>query len=176
MLPEVPFDKAAFLAKTSAAVQRAGYCVVVVSEGARYADGRFLADAGATDAFGHAQLGGVAPVLAATDAEQAYAVGRHAVQLALAGRNAVMATIVRESDAPYRWALGDAPLEQVANVERPLPAEFIAADGFGITDAARRYLRPLIAGESYPAYRDGLPDYAVLRNESVPKRLPTFAA
>ena len=142
MLPEVPFDKAAFLAKTSAAVQRAGYCVVVASEGARYADGRFLADAGATDAFGHAQLGGVAPVLAATDAEQAYAVGRHAVQLALAGRNAVMATIVRESDAPYRWALGDAPLEQVANVERPLPAEFIAADGFGITDAARRYLLP----------------------------------
>lgn len=131
MLPEVPFDKAAFLAKTSAAVQRAGYCVVVVSEGARYADGRFLADAGATDAFGHAQLDDVAPVLAATDAEQAYAVGRHAVQLALAGRNAVMATIVRESDAPYRWALGDAPLEQVANVERPLPAEFIAADGFG---------------------------------------------
>ena len=204
VLPEVPFDKAAFLAKASAAVQRAGYCVVVVSEGARYADGRFLADAGATDAFGHAQLGGVAPVLAAmvrdelglkfhwavadylqrsarhiasaTDAEQAYAVGRHAVQLALAGRNAVMATIVRKSDAPYRWALGDAPLEQVANVERALPAEFIAADGFGITDAARRYLRPLIAGESYPAYRDGLPDYAVLRNESVPKRLPTFAA
>ena len=156
VLPEVPFDKAAFLAKTRAAVQGAGYCVAVVSEGARYADGRFLADAGATDAFGHAQLGGVAPVLAAmvrdelglkfhwavadylqrsarhiasaTDAEQAYAVGRHAVQLALAGRNAVMATIVRESDAPYRWALGDAPLEQVANVERPLPAEFITAD------------------------------------------------
>ena len=204
VLPEVPFDKAPFLAKTRAAVERAGYCVVVVSEGARHANGRFLAEAGATDAFGHAQLGGVAPALAAmvrdelglkhhwavadylqrsarhiasaTDVEQAYAVGKHAVELALAGGNAVMATIVRTSDAPYRWELGAVPLQDVANVERPLPPEFIAPDGFGITDAARRYMNPLIAGESYPTYRDGLPDYAALRNESVPKRLPPFTA
>ena len=203
VLPEVPFDKAAFLGRTSDAVARNGYCVVVVSEGARYADGRFLADdAGTTDAFGHTQLGGVAPALAAmvrdelglkfhwavadylqraarhiasaTDAEQAYAVGKHAVELALAGENAVMATIVRKADAPYRWELGHAPLQDVANVERAMPAEFIDATGFGITEAARRYLAPLIAGESYPPYQAGLPDYATLLNEAVPRRLTPF--
>ncbi len=202
LLPEVPFDDAAFLARTRATVERTGCCVIVVSEGVRYADGRFLAEAGTTDAFGHAQLGGVAPALAhlvrdrlgykfhwavadylqrsarhlasATDVEQAYAVGRHAVRLALAGRNAVMATIVRTSDQPYRWRLGEVPLEQVANVERKMPASFIADDGFGITEAARRYLVPLIAGEDHPPYRDGLPDYATFANETVPKKLAPF--
>ncbi len=202
IFPELAFDEEAFLAKTRDTVRAAGYCVIVVSEGARYADGQFLADAGGTDAFGHAQLGGVAPTLAqlvrdrlgykfhwavadylqraarhlasATDVEQAYAVGRHAVELALAGRNAVMATIVRTSDRPYRWRLGDAPLERVANVERKMPGEFISDDGFGITEAARRYLEPLIAGEDYPPFVDGLPDYAVLGNKSVPRKLPPF--
>ena len=204
LFPEVPFETEAFLAETKAVVERVGYCVIVVSEGTRYTDGRFLADAGTTDAFGHAQLGGVAPTLAqlvrdqlgykfhwavadylqraarhiasATDVEQAYAVGRHAVQLALAGKNAVMATIVRTADRPYGWELGEAPLAKVANVERKMPESYITADGFGITDAARRYLEPLIAGEDYPPFTDGLPDYAVLRNEAVAKKLAPFDA
>ena len=203
VLPEVPFDEARFLDRTRDAVDRVGYCVIVVSEGARYPDGRFLSDSGRTDAFGHAQLGGVAPMLAelvrarlgykfhwavadylqraarhvasATDVEQAYAVGRHAVELALAGKDSVMATIVRTSDAPYRWELGDAPLARVANVERKMPRSFISRDGFGITAAARRYLEPLIAGEDYPPYNAGLPDYAVFDGATEPKRLAAFA-
>ena len=203
VLPEVPFDEARFLEKTRDAVDRVGYCVIVVSEGARYPDGRFLSDSGRTDAFGHAQLGGVAPMLAelvrarlgykfhwavadylqraarhvasATDVEQAYAVGRHAVELALAGKDSVMATIVRTSDAPYRWELGDAPLARVANVERKMPRSFISRDGFGITAAARRYIEPLIAGEDYPPYAAGLPDYAAFAATTVPKKLAAFA-
>ena len=202
LLPEVPFDEAAFLAKTQAAVEQAGYCVIVVSEGTRDADGRVLADAGGKDAFGHAQLGGVAPMLArlirdrlglkfhwavadylqraarhlasATDVEQAYAVGRHAVELALAGGNAAMATIVRLADEPYRWTLGSAPLERVANVERKMPKAFISRDGFGITEAARRYLAPLVVGEDYPPFHNGLPAYVRLKNQAVPKQLPPF--
>ncbi len=204
LLPEVPFDEAAFLARTRAAVQTRGYCVIVASEGARRADGRFLADAGGKDAFGHVQLGGVAPVLAAlvrdrlgykfhwavadylqrsarhiasaTDVEQAHAVGRHAVELALAGRGGVMAAIARVSDSPYCWDLAEAPLAEVANVERQLPPEFIRADGFGITAAARRYLAPLIAGEAPPPFEDGLPQYAALGNALVEKKLPAFEA
>ena len=202
VLPEVPFDEERFLAKARHAVDRGGYCVIVVSEGARYPDGRFLSDSGGTDAFGHAQLGGVAPMLAelvrarlgykfhwavadylqrasrhiasATDVEQAYAVGRHAVELALAGKDGVMATIVRTSDAPYRWQLGDVPLERVANVERKMPKSFISRDGFGITAAARRYLEPLIAGEDYPPYRGGIPHYASFAVATVPKRLDAY--
>lgn len=204
LLPEAPFDVEAFLEKTRGTVERRGYCVVVASEGARYADGSFLADAGGKDAFGHAQLGGVAPVLAAlvrerldykvhwavadylqraarhiasaTDVEQAYAVGRHAVELALAGKSGVMATIVRTSDAPYRWTLGHEPLAAVANVERPLPADFIRADGFGVTEAARRYLAPLIEGEAPPPFEGGLPQYATLNQDIVAKKLPAFHA
>ena len=203
LLPEAPFDVERFLALTDDTVRRNGYCVVVASEGARYADGRFLADAGVQDAFGHAQLGGVAPALAtlvrqrlghklhwavadylqrsarhiaaAIDVEQAYAVGRHAVELALAGRDGVMATIVRTSDAPYRWELGAAPLAEVANMERMLPDEFVRADGFGITDAARAYLAPLIVGEAPPPFANGLPEYARLANACVARKLPPFA-
>ena len=204
LLPEVPFDADRFLAKVRATVARLGYCVVVASEGVRDSDGRFLAEAGGTDAFGHAQLGGVAPRLAelvreatgfkfhwavadylqrsarhiasATDVEQAYAVGRHAVELAVAGRSGVMASIVRQQDAPYRWSLSEVLLARVANVERRLPKAFISRDGFGITAAARRYLEPLIAGEDWPPYQGGLPAFARLRNHPVPKKLPPFDA
>ncbi len=203
LFPEVPFDEAAFLARVDASVRRHEYCVVVVSEGARHADGRFLADAGTQDAIGHKQLGGEAPVIAAqvrdrlklkyhyaiadylqrsarhiasrVDVEQAYAVGKAAVELALAGHHGVMATIVRRSDRPYRWTVGHAPLERVANRERKMPRNFISRDGFGITGAARRYLAPLIAGEAWPRFRDGLPDYVRLRNVAVRKRLPPRA-
>ena len=202
LFPEVPFDEASFLAKVRETVDKVGYCVIVASEGARYADGTLLAESGGRDAFGHAQLGGVAPTLArmiqealgykyhwavadylqrsarhiasATDVEQAFAIGRAAVEFALSGRNAVMPTIVRESDEPYRWRIGEAPLRSVANVERKVPKSYISKSGYGITAAGRRYLKPLIAGEDPPPYRDGLPDYVTLRNELVPKRLPPF--
>jgi 6-phosphofructokinase 1 len=181
-------------------VARYGYCVVVVSEGTRTPDGKFLADAGTTDAFGHKQLGGVATVIAElvrselklkyhyaiadylqrsarhvasrVDVEQAYAVGKAAVELALRGENSVMPTIVRKSSKPYRWTIGKAPLAKVANQEKTMPRRFITPDGFGITAAARNYLQPLIQGEAYPPYRDGLPDYVTLANVAVRRRLP----
>ncbi|MBW7930116.1 MAG: 6-phosphofructokinase [Gammaproteobacteria bacterium] len=203
LFPELPFDRAAFLARVQESVGRCGYCVIVVSEGARDPQGRFLADAGTTDAFGHRQLGGAAAVIAGlvkselrlkchyaiadylqrsarhiasqVDVEQAYAVGKAAVELALEGRNAVMPTIVRRSSHPYRWQVGTAPLSRVANREKPLPRRFIRADGFGITAAARRYLGPLVQGEAYPPYRDGLPDYVSLRKSPVAKKLAPWS-
>jgi ATP-dependent phosphofructokinase / diphosphate-dependent phosphofructokinase len=199
LFPEITFDRARFLAKVRATVEKRGYCVVVVSEGVRAADGKFLAEAGTKDAFGHSQLGGVGPVVAQmtqeafgykfhwavadylqrsarhiaskVDVEQAYAVGKAAVEFALAGKNAVMPVIVRKSAKPYRWGIGEAPLTAVANQEKKVPRNFISADGFGITAACRSYLAPLIGGEDYPPYRNGLPAYAVLKGASVPKRL-----
>jgi 6-phosphofructokinase 1 len=203
LLPEVPFDQARFLAKVDATVQRKGYCVIVVSEGAQYADGTFVADAGSKDAFGHTQLGGVAPTLAnlikarlgykfhwavadylqraarhlasAVDVEQAYAMGKAAVELALSGHNAVMPTVVRTSDAPYRWSIGSVKLSRVANVERKMPKSYISKDGFGITAKGKRYLAPLICGEDYPAYKNGMPQYVRLKNELVRQKLEPFA-
>jgi 6-phosphofructokinase 1 len=201
LFPEIAFDQACFLARVKDCVERYGYCVVVASEGTRAADGRFLADMGTRDAFGHVQLGGVAPTLAAmvkeahgfkyhwaladylqraarhiasrVDVEQAYAVGKAAVELALAGRNAVMPVIVRKSSRPYRWTVGSTDIANVANREKMVPRHYITADGFGITAAARRYLQPLIAGESYPPFRDGLPDYVTLRKVRVRRKLKT---
>ncbi|HET7755616.1 MAG TPA: 6-phosphofructokinase [Steroidobacteraceae bacterium] len=199
LFPEVPFDSRAFLERVRQCVADFGYCVIVVSEGAAYADGRFLADAGTRDAFGHTQLGGVAPVVAnmvreahgfkyhwavadylqrsarhiasRVDVEQAYAVGRAAVQLAVQGVNAVMPVIVRRSSRPYRWTIGHVPLAEVANQEKKLPPEYIRKDGFGITAACRSYLEPLVAGEAYPPYRAGLPDYARIRGVPVRRKL-----
>jgi 6-phosphofructokinase 1 len=202
VFPEIAFDAEQFIAKVDATVKRVGYCAIVVSEGAHYADGTFLAEAGTKDAFGHAQLGGVAPMVAdlirarlnlkyhwavsdylqraarhiasKTDVEQAYAVGRAAVEFAVKGKNAVMPIIVRKSSKPYRWVIGEAELSKVANVERKMPRDFISKDGFGITAKAREYLAPLIAGEDYPAYKNGLPTYVTLKNQLVSKRLPPF--
>ncbi|HEX7081060.1 MAG TPA: 6-phosphofructokinase [Gammaproteobacteria bacterium] len=199
VFPEVPFDKQAFLDRVVDSVRRYDYCVAVVSEGARYADGRFLAEAGTRDAFGHAQLGGVAATVAdmvrselglkyhyaiadylqrsarhiasRVDVEQAYAVGKAAVELALDGENAVMPIIERKSDRPYRWSIGRVALGRVANRERKMPSRFIGKDGFSITPACRRYLEPLIQGEDYPPYRRGLPDYATLRNRAVDRKV-----
>lgn len=199
LFPEIPFNKAAFFKKTKASVEKYGYCVIVVSEGTRYKDGRFLAEASTKDAFGHAQLGGVAPVLAnmvqeklgykyhyavadylqrsarhiasKTDVDQAYAMGKAAVDLALKGHNAVMPIIKRTSDKPYRWKVDSAPLSKVANVEKMMPKKFISKDGFGITKACRTYLEPLIKGEDYPPYKNGLPKYVTLKNIAVKKRL-----
>ena len=199
LFPEIAFDQQAFLKKVDETVKKVGYCVIVVSEGARTADGTFLADAGTTDAFGHKQLGGVAPVLAqmvknelgykyhwavsdylqraarhiasATDVEQAYAVGRAAVEFAVAGKNAVMPTIERKKTKKYGWTIGEAPLKKVANVEKKMPRKFITKDGFGITPSAREYLAPLIEGESYPPYKNGLPQFAKLKLAAVAKKL-----
>jgi 6-phosphofructokinase len=204
LFPERVFDEAAFLAKVKATVARVGWCTVVASEGVRNAAGQFLAEAGTRDAFGHAQLGGVAPVLAAlvkeklgfkyhwalpdylqrsarhaasrVDAEQAYAVGKAAVKYALAGMNAVMPVIVRTSALPYRWKIEAAPLSKIANREKTMPKNFISRDGFAITAAARRYLSPLIRGEAPPPYgANGLPRYVQLRHHAVPRKLPDFA-
>lgn len=199
LFPELTFNEDDFLRRVDECVQNFGYCAIVVSEGLRHSDGRFVAESGSRDAFGHAQLGGVAPVIAElikrkfgykyhwavadylqraarhiaskTDVEQAYALGAAAVDFALAGDNAVMPIIVRTSDEPYTWEIGKAALADVANIEKKMPPEYISADGYGITEACRRYLTPLIAGEDYPPYVDGLPDYVTLANIAVPKRL-----
>jgi len=203
VFPEVPFSKARFLKKVKNTVDTRGFCVIVVSEGARYTNGRFLADAGKLDAFGHVQLGGVAPTIAAmindkhgykyhwavadylqraarhiaskTDVDQAYAVGKAAVEHAVRGKDGIMVTIRRTSDLPYRWTVGEAPLHRVANVERRMPKSYISRDGFGITARARRYLAPLIRGEDYPKYKQGLPQYTRLKAQLIAKKLPTFA-
>jgi 6-phosphofructokinase 1 len=203
LFPEITFDPKAFLAKVDKAVRSHGYCSIVVSEGVKGADGKFLADSGVRDAFGHAQLGGVAPVVAAlvrnelgykfhwavsdylqrsarhvaakTDVDQAYAVGKAAIEYCLQGKTGVMPTIERISDNPYRWRVGEAPLAKVANREKKMPRSFITRDGFGITAAARRYLEPLIRGEDYPPYdKQGLPRYVRLRKQLVGRKLPPF--
>jgi 6-phosphofructokinase 1 len=202
LFPEVSFDKDKFLGKVDAHVKKFGYCTVVVSEGTKSADGKFLADQGLRDAFGHAQLGGVAPVVASiikeglglkyhwgvadylqraarhiaskADVEQAYATGKAAVEYAIKGHNSVMPTIVRKSSKPYKWTIGMAPLAKVANVEKMMPADFITPDGFGITAKCRAYLEPLIKGEDYPPYKDGMPQYVRLKNVAVKKKLGGF--
>jgi 6-phosphofructokinase len=199
LFPEIPFQQPQFLQRVSECEKKYGYCVIVVSEGLRNEHGEFLSDAGVRDAFGHAQLGGVAPVIARlikselnlkyhwavadylqrsarhiaslVDVEQAYALGKTAVELAISGHNAIMPIIIREQDSPYRWSIGHVPLSEVANQEKKLPSDFISEDGMSITPACRRYLEPLILGESYPPYINGLPDYVRLKNHRVNKLL-----
>ena len=199
LFPELTFDAEKFLARVDAIVKQYGYCAIGVSEGIRNADGKFLSESGLKDAFGHAQLGGVAPQIAnlvkdnlgykyhwavadylqrsarhiasKTDAQQAYAVGKAAVELALQGRNAVMPVIVRKSNKPYKWAIEAADLKDIANREKMMPRDFITDDGFHITAKCRQYLSPLIAGEDYPPFKNGLPDYVKLKNVAVPKKL-----
>jgi 6-phosphofructokinase 1 len=202
LFPEVEFDQDRFLAAVQAMVEAHGYCTICVSEGCHWPDGRFLAEQGTRDAFGHAQLGGAAPVVAnivkdafgykfhwavadylqraarhlasKSDVEQAYALGKAAVEFALQGHNAIMPTVVRKSSDPYVWEVGEAPLSEVANVEKFMPKDFISDDGFGITDKCRDYLYPLISGEDYPPYENGLPKYVTLRNAAVGKKLGPF--
>ena len=201
LLPEVAFSERRFLAKVEESLRLYGHCVIAVSEGVKGPDGEFLSASGVKDAFGHAQLGGVAPVItnlisaklgykchwavpdyllrsarhiaSETDIQQAYAVGRAAVEFAIAGKSAVMPAIRRLSDVPYRWDVIEAPLSEVANREKLLPPDFISADGFGITETARRYLAPLIVGEAYPPFKNGLPDYVKLQNAVASKKLTT---
>ncbi len=202
LFPEVEFNKEKFLAAVDEKVKKYGYCSVVVSEGVHWPDGKFLAETGLKDAFGHSQLGGAAPVVAnmiqdglgykyhwavadylqraarhiasKSDVEQAYATGKAAVEFALKGHNSVMPAIKRTSNKPYRWKVEMAPLSKVANVEKMMPANFITKDGFGITKKCREYLAPLIKGEDYPPYKDGLPKYVTLKKVPVPKKLDAF--
>ena len=202
LFPEIEFDQDKFLAAVDAKVKQFGYCTVVVSEGCHYPDGKFLAEAGTRDSFGHAQLGGAAPVVAGmikeklgykyhwavadylqraarhiaskTDVDQAYALGQAAVEFALQGMNSVMPAIIRTSDKPYKWKIGVAKLKDVANKEKMMPRNFITKDGYGITERCRTYLSPLIKGEDYPPYKNGLPDYVRLQNIAVPKKLGAF--
>ena len=200
LFPEVPFNQNKFMAAVRKKVREYGYCSIVVSEGVQDRTGKFLADQGLKDAFGHAQLGGVAPVIAnmireklgykyhwavadylqraarhiasKSDVDQAYAMGKTAVEMALAGKNSVMPTVVRTSNKPYRWKIGEARLSRVANVEKMMPKNFITPDGFGITKRCRTYLEPLIQGEDYPPYgKNGMPRYVQLKNVAVPKKL-----
>ena len=202
LFPEVDFDEKAFLDKVDNNVKEFGYCTIVVSEGTKWPDGRFLAEQGTRDDFGHAQLGGAAPVVANliknalgykfhwavadylqrsarhlasdTDVEQAYALGQAAVEMALEGKNSVMPAIVRISNNPYTWEIGCGELKDVANVEKMMPKNYISEDGFSITDSCREYLLPLIEGENYPPYNDGLPNYVVLKKSKVVQKLPSF--
>lgn len=199
LFPEITFDETKFLAKVDDSVKRHGYCAIAVSEGVKNSEGKFLAESGLRDAFGHAQLGGVAPVIAnlvkeklgykyhwavadylqraarhiasKTDVDQAYAVGKAAVEFALKGHNAVMPIIVRTSNQPYKWKIGMAQLKDVANQEKMMPRDYITKDGFGITPKCRTYLAPLIKGEDYPPFKNGLPNYVKLKNIAVPKKL-----
>lgn len=202
LFPEIEFDQEKFLALVDAKVKEHGYCSIVVSEGCHWPDGRFLAEQGTRDAFGHAQLGGAAPVVAnmikdalgykfhwavadylqraarhlasKTDVEQAYALGQAAVNLVLEGKNSLMPAIIRDSNEPYQWHIGTGELKDIANVEKMMPRAFISADGFGITDECRAYLQPLIEGEDYPPYKNGMPQYITLQHTLVGKKLPDF--
>jgi len=202
LFPEVPFDEKVFLDKVDNKVKEFGYCTIVVSEGTKWPDGKFLAEQETRDDFGHAQLGGVAPVVANlvknalgykfhwavadylqrsarhlasnSDVEQAYALGQAAVEMALEGKNSIMPAIVRISNNPYKWEIGCGELKDVANVEKMMPNNYISADGFSITDSCREYLLPLIEGENYPPYNDGLPNYVVLKKSKVAQKLPPF--
>ncbi|MBX3709375.1 MAG: 6-phosphofructokinase [Gammaproteobacteria bacterium] len=202
LFPEIPLNTAAFLNRVEECVKKYAHCSIVVSEGVKNAEGNFISEQGLVDAFGHKQLGGVAPVIAKlikenlgykyhwaladylqraarhiaskTDVEHAYAVGKAAVEMALAGKNAVMPIIVREKSDTYRWSIGEVPLDKVANVEMKMPREYITEDGFGITEACKHYLSPLIQGEDYPTYQHGLPVYVKLKNTPVEKKLNTI--
>ena len=203
LFPEIPFDEASVMAAVEAKVKRFGYCCIGVSEGLRNGEGTLMAEANqlahGKDAFGHAQLGGVGPMIAdivrerlgyknhwavadylqrsarhvaaRMDVLQSYAVGKVAVELALAGRNAVMPAILRTSNKPYRWKIAVAPLTAVANVEKKLPRAYISDDGLGITPKARAYLAPLMRGEDPPPFKDGLPQYVRLKNIAVTKKI-----
>lgn len=199
LFPEIPFNKKDFLKKVEKSVKQNSYCVIVASEGARYKNGKFLADSGNKDSFGHKQLGGVAPVLAEmvksslgykyhyaiadylqrsarhlsseVDLKQAYAVGEAAVKSAIKGEQSKMMTIVRKSNKPYKWTIGSTDLGNVANNEKMMPKKYITSNGYGITKACKEYMMPLINGEAYPPYKGGLPVFCELKNKLVPKRL-----
>ncbi|MEN9917079.1 MAG: phosphofructokinase [Pseudomonadota bacterium] len=202
LFPEIVFNESLFLQEVDKTVKKWGYCVIVLSEGIKDSTQKFLAEAGTTDAFGHKQLGGAAPIIAQliktklgykyhwalpdylqrsarhisaeVDVKQAYALGKAAVEFAIKGKNAVMPTIIRSPGKRYRWSIGETPLVSVANKEKKLPRSYITKDGFHITQRCRDYLLPLIQGEDYPPYQKGLPNYIALKKIKVKKKLGNF--
>ena len=202
LLPEVPFNENKFLKKVKEVIKKEDYCVIVVSEGTRYKNGDFLADAGTVDSFGHKQLGGVAPTVAEmiskklglkyhwavsdylqrsarhissqVDLDQAYAVGKATVEFATSGENSIMPVIIRKKTKPYSWEIGKVELSKVANIEKKMPKNFISKDGFGITTACKNYLSPLIQGEAWAPFEQGVIQTAHLKNKLVRKKLKTF--
>ena len=202
LLPEIDFNEKLFLKKVKEVVKKEDYCVIVVSEGAKYKNGKFLADAGTVDSFGHKQLGGVAPRIAEmisnklgfkyhwavsdylqrsarhissqVDLDHAYAVGKAAVEYASSGENAIMPIIVRKKTKPYSWEVGKVALSKVANIEKKMPRNFISKDGFGITQSCKNYLSPLIQGEAWAPFEDGVIQTASLKNKLVRKKLKNF--
>ena len=199
LFPEIPFYREAFIERIETTVRQKGYCVIVASEGIRYSDGAHISGSMQRDAFGHQQLGGVAPTLASMikqstgykyhwalsdylqrsarhlaskiDVDHAYAAGRRAVEMALEGKTSLMVTIERSRGDTYKWFLGEASLEKVANMEKKMPRNFITKDGFGITKKAKDYLKPLIVGEDFPPFKSGLPNYVKLKNILTAKKL-----
>ena len=202
LLPEVTFNEKLFLKKVKEVVKKEDYCVIVVSEGAKYKNGKFLADAGTVDSFGHKQLGGVAPRIAdmisnklgfkyhwavsdylqrsarhissQVDLDHAYAVGKAAVEYASSGENAIMPIIVRKKTKPYSWEVGKVALSKVANIEKKMPRNFISKDGFGITQSCKNYLSPLIQGEAWAPFEDGVIQTASLKKKLIKKKLKNF--
>ena len=202
LLPEVAFNLNNFLSKIKKVVNQNGYCVIVASEGVKNNKGKFLAETDTKDAFGHAQLGGVAPYLSSiinkklklknhwavsdylqrsarhiaskTDLLHAEAVGIHAVKYAIKGMNGVMPVIVRGKGKKYSWKIEPAPLSKIANVEKKLPKSFISKDGFDVTSKAIKYLQPLILGEAFPNFKDGIPTSEKLKLIEVTKKLPNW--
>ena len=202
LLPEIDFNEKLFLKKVKEVVKKENYCVIVVSEGAKYKNGKFLADAGTVDSFGHKQLGGVAPRIAEmisnklgfkyhwavsdylqrsarhissqVDLDHAYAVGKAAVEYASSGENAIMPIIVRKKTKSYSWEVGKVALSKVANIEKKMPRNFISKDGFGITQSCKNYLSPLIQGEAWAPFEDGVIQTASLKNKLIRKKLRNF--
>ena len=199
LLPEVTFNQNKFLTKVKETVKKNGFCVIVASEGIKNSKGKFLAESDSKDAFGHSQLGGVAPRLAelinkklklknhwavadylqrsashlssGVDRAHAYEVGKKAVQYALKGLNGVMPIIKRKSSMPYQWEVVPAPLTKIANVEKKLPAGFISKDGMGMTKRARSYFQPLIEGKVKDIKTT---NYQAGKMEMVPKKLKSW--
>jgi len=203
LLPEVPFDPKRFLQAVEDTVRRVGFCAVTVSEGARNAEGKVLSEVGGQDAFGHSQLGGAGQYIqevvknelklkthgavldycqrsgrhlaSKVDVIQAIECGKRAVELAGRGGTGRMVTIVREQDAPYQWSLSHTDAANIANQEKKIPSEYIREDGFHITEGFRTYCLPLIQGEDYPPYHEGLPAYTRLKKALVTPKLAPFA-
>ena len=202
LLPEVVFNQSKFLDKIRKCVKKNGYCVIVASEGVKNSKGKFLAESDTKDAFGHTQLGGVAPYLGSmiskklklknhwavsdylqrsarhiasqTDLLHAEAVGIHAVKYAVKGMNGVMPVIVRGKGKKYSWKISPVSLSKIANVEKKLPKSYISGNGFDVTSKAIKYLSPLIKGEAYPKFKDGIPVTQKLKLLQVKKKLPLW--
>ena len=203
LFPEIQFNQSSFLKKVKETTIKYGYCVIVASEGIKDNKNKFLSDSGLKDSFGHAQLGGVAPVLSSiitnklkykvhwavsdylqraarhiastVDVDQAYALGLESIKVAKLDNNNIMLTIKSTKiKQKYKWSISSTNLNNVANVEKMLPKNFIKSNGFEITRSCKEYISNLIQGEDYPSYDNGIPQYAKLECKTIKKKLPAY--